>query len=169
MIQTKDFLLLIMVTFMSIVFILPEDSILRGLDRIYIFAGLMIVVSIALSYYPKFVVVAAVMIVAIGANLPQEIASLLRVDINIFMITLVLILILAVAKQFVSLPTGLDKPQGFPEGRGSVAPNPNIVELNLPEDNGQDLNAAEDNAAEPNTSGNNNPEPGPDLKNAASG
>jgi len=130
--QTKDILLLLIVTFMSIAFILPEDSILRGLDRTYMFAGLLIIVAIALTHYSKIVVVAAVLIVAMGANLPQDIASILNLDVRIFMITLIVVLLVAMTKQFFRLPTGLDKPQGFPAGRGSVAPNPNVVELNLP-------------------------------------
>ena len=159
MTQTKDFLLLLIVIFMSIAFILPEDSILRGLDRTYMLAGLIIVVGIALAHYSKLVAVAAVLIVAMGANLPQDIASILNLDVRIFMITLIVVLLVAMTKQFFRLPTGLDKPQGFPAGRGSVAPNPNIVELNLPESDGQEMNAAE----------NNDPEPDPALKNAAPG
>jgi len=141
MTQTKDFLLLLIVIFMSIAFILPEDSIVRGLDRSYMFAGLLIVVGIALAHYSKLVVVAAVLIVAMGANLPQEIARILNLDVRIFMITLIVVLLVAMAKQVFRLPTGLDKPQGFPEGRGSVAPNPNIVELNAAENNDPEPNA----------------------------
>jgi hypothetical protein len=131
--QSKDLLLLAIVTFMTVVFILPEDSIVRGLDRSYIFTGLLVIVAIAVSHYSKLVVVASVLIVAIGANLPQDIAQTLSIDVRILMIALIVILLVVMANQIFKLPTGLDKPQGFPAAKGSVAPNPNIVELNLPE------------------------------------
>jgi hypothetical protein len=130
--QAKDFLLLAIVTFMTVAFILPEDSFLRGLDRSYILTGLMVIVIIALSHYSKLVVVASVLIVAIGANLPQDIALTLNLDVRILMIALIAILLVAMANLIIKLPTGLDKPQGFPARKGSGVPNPNIVELNLP-------------------------------------
>jgi hypothetical protein len=130
--QAKDFLLLAIVTFMTVAFILPEDSIVRGLDRSYILTGLLVIVIIALSHYSKLVVVASVLIVAIGANLPQDIAHTLNLDVRILMIALIVILLLVMANLIFKLPTGLDKPQGFPAGKGSGVPNPNIVELNLP-------------------------------------
>ena len=131
--QAKDFLLLAIVTFMTIAFILPEDSILRGLDRSYIFTGLLVIVIIALSHYSKLVVVASVLIVAIGANLPREVAQTLNLDVRILMIALIAILLVVMANQIFKLPTGLDKPQGFPAGKGSETPNQGIVELNSPE------------------------------------
>ena len=144
MIRTKDFLLLLIVTFMSVVFLQPDSSIMLGLDRTYLFAGLLIVVTIALAHYSKLVLVTAVLIVAIGANLPQEIAGALNVDVRYFMLGLIIVLLVAVANRMIKLPTGLDKPQGFPADKGSVTPNPNLVELNLPENNDPEMNAPED-------------------------
>ena len=130
MAQSKDFLLLAIVTFMTVAFILPEDSIVRGLDRSYILTGLLVIVTIALSHYSKFVVFASVLVVAIGANLPREIAQTLNLDVRILMVALIAILLVVMANQIFKLPTGLDKPQGIPSGRGSVATNIKIVELN---------------------------------------
>jgi hypothetical protein len=159
MAQTKDLPLLLMVTFISIVFILPEDSILRGLDRTYMFTALVIITMIALTHYSKLVVVAAVLIVSIGANLPQDIARILNLDTRILMIALVAIVLVALANQIFKLPTGLDKAQGFPAGNGSVNPNPNIVELN----------SGGNHDPESRTPGNSDPVLGPDLKDTVSG
>ncbi len=145
MIRTKDILLLLIVTFMSVVFLQPDSSIMLGLDRTFLFAGLLIVVTVALAHYSKLVLVTAVLIVAIGANLPQEIAGALNVDARYFMIGLVVVLLVAVGNRVFKLPTGLDKPQGFPADQGSVTPTPNMVELNLPENNDAEMNAPEDN------------------------
>ena len=144
MIQSKDFLLLVIVTFMTVAFILPEDSIMRGLDRGYMLAGLLVVATIALAHHSKVAIVAAVLIATMGANLPEEIANILNVDARIFMITLIAVVLVAMANQFFKLlPTGLDKPQGIPAGKGFVNPNPNIVELNVPENDEQELNTPE--------------------------
>ncbi len=145
MIRSKDILLLLIVTFMSVIFLQPDSALVLGFDRSYLFAGLLIVLIIALTHYSKLVLVTAVLIAAIGANLPQEIAGALNVDARYFMIGLVAVLLVAVANRVIKLPTGLDKPQGFPAGQGSVTPNPNLVELNLPENNDPELNAPEDN------------------------
>ncbi len=141
MIRTKDILLsldillLLLVTFMSVVFLQPDGSLVLGLDRTYLLAGLLILVTIALAQYPKLVLVAAVLIIAIGANLPQEFARALNVDTRYFISCLIAIVLVVVANRIIKLPTGLDRRQGLPAEPSSVAPNPNLVELNLPENN----------------------------------
>ena len=157
------------VSFISMVFILPEGSIFRELDRSYMIIGLLIILSIALTYYSRVVVVAAVLIVAIGANLPQDIARILNIDTRILMIALIAVVLVVMANQIFKLPTGLNKAQGFPAGRGSVNPNPNIVELNLPENDGQELNSGENNDSESRTPGNSDPVLDPGLKDTVSG
>jgi len=72
----------------------------------------MIVVATALIRYARFVLVAAVFILAIGANLPQDIAQILNVDSRILTGSLIAILVLSLLNQFFKLPTGLDKSQG---------------------------------------------------------
>lgn len=125
--NSKDILLLLIVTFITMTFILPEGSILRGLDRSYMLIGLLIIVTIALSHYSKIVVFSAVTIVAIGANLPQDIAGLLNIDVRVLMVALITLALVAIANQVFRLPTGLDKAQGFPTGKASST---TIVELN---------------------------------------
>jgi len=104
-----DILLLLLVTFMSVVFLQPDGSLMLGLDRTYLLAGLLIVVTIALAQYPKLVLVAAVLIVAVGANLPQEFAQALNVDTRYFISVLIAIVLVAVANRIIKLPTGLDR------------------------------------------------------------
>ncbi len=145
MIRTKDILLLLIVTFMSVVFLQPDSSLVLGLDRGYLFVALLVVVTIALAHYSKLVLVTAVLISAIGANLPSEFAQALNVDARYFLAGLITILLVAVANRIINLPTGLDKPQGFPAEPSSVAPIRNMVELNLPESNEPELNAPENN------------------------
>jgi hypothetical protein len=74
-----------------------------------------------------------VSILAIGANLPDETARVLSVDPRILMGTLVAMLLVLVANRVVRLPTGLDKPQGFPDKRNSVVRNLEITEPDLTE------------------------------------
>ncbi len=125
--NSKDILLLLIVTFISMAFILPEDSIFRGLDRSYMLIGLLFIVTIALSHYSKIVVFSSVTIVAIGANLPQDIASLLNIDVRVLMVALITLVLVTIANQVFRLPKGLDKAQGFPTGKVSST---TIVELN---------------------------------------
>ncbi len=169
MIRLKDYLLLFIVTFMSVAFILPESSIFRGLDRTYLVAGLLVVLTIALTHYSKLVLVMAVLILSIGANLPHEIARILNVDARIFMVALIAVVLVAVGNRIMKLPTGFDKPQGFPGSKGSVAPNPNIVELNLPEINSPDLSAVENDDPESIPTENNEPVNEPALKKVVPG
>lgn len=101
---------------------LPQDfSLLSGVDRKYLLAGLLIVVTIALVRYSKFALVAAVFILAVGANLPHDIAEILNVDSRILMGSLIAIVLLSLANRIMKLPTGLDKPQGFISEHGSIA------------------------------------------------
>ena len=115
-IQTKDLLLLLVVTIMSVAANLLHDfSLLSGINRNFLLVGLMFVVAIALVRYTRFVLVATMFILAVGANLPHDIAQILNVDSRILMGSLIAILVMSLLNQFVKLPTGLDKPQGFPD------------------------------------------------------
>ncbi len=131
MMHFKDYLLLLIVTFMSVVVVLPAASIMSGVNRNYLVVGLLIVVSIALVHYSKFVLVSAVIIVAIGANLPPEIAETFNIDARILVGSLIAVLLVPVINLIFKLPTGLDKPQGIPARHSSAAPNPEIEESNL--------------------------------------
>jgi hypothetical protein len=134
MIHTKDFLLLLIVIFITVVVIQPDDSVLNGIDKNYLLTALAIVVTIALTHYSKFVVATMVSILAIGANLPHEIARILNIDARILLGSLVVVLLVAVANRIIKLPTGLDKLQGISAAHRSVARNPDIPELNSKND-----------------------------------
>jgi len=87
-----------------------------------------------LTHYSKFVVATAVSILAIGANLPHEIARILNIDARILLGSLIVVLLVTVANRIIKLPTGLDKPQGIAAAHGSVTRNPDIPELNSKND-----------------------------------
>ena len=106
---------------MSVAANLPHDfSLLSGINRNFLLVGLTLVVAIALVRYTKFVLVAVVSILAVGANLPHDIAQILNVDPRILMGSLIAMLVLTLLNQFINLPTGLDKPQGFPDEHDSA-------------------------------------------------
>jgi hypothetical protein len=94
-------------------------TLLSVIDRNYLLVGLMIVVATALIRYARFVLVIAISILAIGANLPHDIAQILNVDSRILTGSLIAILVLSLLNQFFKLPTGLDKSQGFPDEHDS--------------------------------------------------
>ena len=100
--------------------LLHDFSLLSGINRNFLLVGLMFVVAIALVRYTRFVLVAAMFILAVGANLPHDIAQILNVDSRILMGSLITILVLSLLNQFISLPTGLDKPQEFPDQHDSA-------------------------------------------------
>ena len=118
----KDYLLLGIVTLMSVAANLPEELIgLSGLDRKLLIFGLLFVVSIALVRYSKFAMVLAIVILAVGANLPNELAIALNVEPRILMATLAAIVVFSLANRLLQLPSGLDRPQGFKHAEGSQA------------------------------------------------
>ena len=74
--MNKDYLLLGMVTAMSLAANLPQEIIgMSGLDRRLLVIGLLIVLAIALVRYSKVAMVLSVVILAFGANLPQTLAA----------------------------------------------------------------------------------------------
>lgn len=115
-------MLVLIVTIMSVSANLPDAIVASsGIDRKYLLAGLLVVVTIALVRYAKLVLVLAVIILAVGANLPQEVALALNVEPRLLMIALAAIIILSLANRVMKLPSGLDKPQEIVVDHGSVA------------------------------------------------
>ena len=120
--MNKDYVLLAIVSFMSICANLPDTLVgLSGVDRKLLVAGLLLVVTIALVRYSKFVLVLAVAILALGANLPQEIAGTLNIEPRVLLITLAAIVLFSLANRILKLPSGLDKKQGIVSEEGSRA------------------------------------------------
>jgi hypothetical protein len=116
--MNKDYLLLAAVSFMSLGANLPG---LSGVDRKILVVGLLLVVTITLVRYSKFALVLAVGILAIGANLPQEIAGVLNVEPQILLLTLAVIVLFSLANRLLKLPSGLDQNQGGSSAEGSKA------------------------------------------------
>jgi hypothetical protein len=120
--MNKDYMLLAVVTVMSIGANLPDKFIgLSGVDRKILVGGLLLVVTIALVRYSKLALVLAVVILAIGANLPYEIAGALSVEPRILMLTLAAIVLFSLANRLLKLPSGLDRQQGFTSDEGAQA------------------------------------------------
>lgn len=116
--MNKDYLLLAVVSLMSLAANMPG---LSGVDRKILVVGLLLVVTIALVRYSKFVLVLAVGILAVGANLPQELAAVLNIEPQILLLTLAVIVLFSLANRLLKLPSGLDKNQGFSGSEGSQA------------------------------------------------
>ena len=120
--MNKDLVLLGIVTLMSVIANLPAHLLgLNGFDRKLLVFGLLFVVCIALIRYSKFALVLAIAILALGANLPNELALALNVEPRIMMITLGAVVLFSLANRLLGLPTGLDKKQGFNHNEGSQA------------------------------------------------
>jgi ankyrin repeat protein len=118
----RDYLLLGIVTLMSLAANLPQELIgLTGIDRRMLVLGLVLVVAIALVRYSKLVMIFCVVILAFGANLPQELAAKYNIEPGILMAALIAIIVLALANHYLKLPTGLDKRQGFVDYEGTQA------------------------------------------------
>ena len=120
--MNKDYLLLGIVTLMSVGANLPRDLVgLSGVDRKLLLVGLLIVVSIALIKYSKFTLVLAVVILAVGANLPQEIAGALNVEPKVLLITLAVIIVFSFCNRLLKLPSGLEQQKVFAGNEGLQA------------------------------------------------
>jgi ankyrin repeat protein len=145
--MNKDYLLLAIVTIMSLAANLPKDLIgLAGIDRRLLVIGLLLVVTIALVRYSKLVMILSVAIMAFGANLPQELADKYNIDPGILIVALLAIVLLSLANHFLKLPTGLDKPQGFVDYEGTQAllravMNGRLQEVKQLAETGLDLNS----------------------------
>lgn len=110
----KDYLLLGIVSLMSVAANLPENFIgSTGVDRRLLVIGLLLVVTIALVRYSRLVLILAIVILALGANLPQELASNLNIEPMVLMLTLAMIILFSFANRLLKLPSGLDRKQGF--------------------------------------------------------
>jgi hypothetical protein len=112
--MNKDYLLLAIVTVMSLAANLPQDIVgMSGLDSRLLVVGLMIVLALALVRYAKVAMVLSVVILAFGANLPEALSTAMKIEPGYFMGALIIIVLLSVANRYLKLPSGIDKPQGF--------------------------------------------------------
>lgn len=112
--MNKDYLLLGIVTIMSLAANLPQQFMgLNSLDSRLLVFSLLFVVAISLVRYSKVALVLSVAILALGANLPRTLATEMNIEPGYFMGGLVMIVLFSLANRYLKLPTGLDKRQGF--------------------------------------------------------
>ena len=142
----KDYLLLGIVTIMSLAANLPQEIIgLSGVDRRLLVLGLLLVVTIALVRYTKLVMILCVAVLAFGANLPQELAARFNVESSILIAALIAIVLFSLANHYLKLPTGLNRRQGFVDYEGTQAllravMNGRLQEVSQLVETGLDLN-----------------------------
>lgn len=131
--MNKDFLLLCIVTAMSVAANLPETLLsLNGLDRKILVFGLLFVICIALIRYSKFVLVLAIAILALGANLPSELAATLNIEPRIMTLTLAIVVLFSLANRILRLPTGLDNTSRSKFDEGSKALVRAVIQGRIP-------------------------------------
>ncbi len=91
------------------------------LDRRYFLGGLIAVVGVALVRYLKFTLLLVSVILAIGANLPEDVAREFSVDPQIMLLGLVAMIVISLSNRFFKLPTGLDKSARSKSVHGAAA------------------------------------------------
>ena len=109
-INYRELAMLLFVSFMSFIANLP-DNVLRTdlIDRKLVLATLIAVVVIALFRYLQILMLIVICILAVGANLPADMAASLGISQLALMVSLGAIIALTLINRFVRvLPTGVD-------------------------------------------------------------
>ena len=109
----REIAMLLFVSFMSFIANLP-DNLLRTdlIDRKLVLATLIAVVVIALFRYLQVLMLGVICILAIGANLPADMAASLGISRLALMVSLGVIISITLINRFVGvLPTGMDSPE----------------------------------------------------------
>jgi len=105
---TKDFVLVGLVSIMSIGANLPESFMaVSGINQTYLLMGLAAVVAVSMVRYLKFTLVLVIAIMAVGANLPGELAAEVGVDPQIMMFALIGMVATSFANFIIKLPKGV--------------------------------------------------------------
>lgn len=105
---TKDLVLVVLVTLMSIAANAPDDwAAMLGIERKYLLIGLIAVVVVSLVRYLKFTLILVIGILAAGANLPEEIAGELGVDPQIMLFALIAMVVTSFVNFILKLPKGV--------------------------------------------------------------
>ena len=105
---TKDFVLVGIVTVMSIGANLPESFMAQvGINQTYLLIGLAAVVAVSLVRYLKFTLVLMIAIMAIGANLPTELAREVGIDPQIMLFALLAMVATSLVNFIFKLPKGV--------------------------------------------------------------
>ena len=105
---TKDILLVMLVTLMSVGANLPEETTAGlGIQRHYLLIGLIGVVAVSLVRYLKFTLILVIAILSIGANLPTDIADEIGVDPYVMLLALLAMVATSLANFILKLPKGV--------------------------------------------------------------
>jgi len=112
--KTSEIAMLLMVSLMSFGANIPESLVPGFLDRRLLLLTLTVSVVIALFRYLRFMVFMAIAILAIGANLPGELAHQLNVEPTVMLVALGFVVIFSLMNYVVKiLPTGLERKTGI--------------------------------------------------------
>lgn len=105
----RDWILVGVVGVLVVINNLPEQWTESLIDRRFLLGALIGFVAIALIRYLKFALLLAMALLAIGANLPSEIAKEFGVDPQIALLGVVVMVVISLSNKILKLPTGLDK------------------------------------------------------------
>lgn len=108
--RLNDALIVSLVILMSIAANLPEDMAFN-FDKKYLMFGLFGIVAVSLIKYLKFTLVLVIFVLALGANLPDQLAGELGVHRGVLMFALGAMVFVSFANHMFKLPKGLSKDQ----------------------------------------------------------
>lgn len=110
---SRDWILVSIIALMALGVNLPNTYIdYLNIDQRYFLAGLIGVVGVALVRYLKLSLLLAVVFLAIGANVPANIAQEFGIDPQILLLVLIVMVVISLGNRVFKLPvgTGTDKP-----------------------------------------------------------
>lgn len=108
----RDVAMLLLVSLMSFVANLPQNSLGELIDRRVVLATLIGVVVVAMFRYLQVFLLLVIGILAIGANLPQEMAASLGISQMALIVSLAVIIALTLINRTTKfLPTGIEAPE----------------------------------------------------------
>ena len=110
-IKLSEIAILLMVSLMSFAANLPDSFLGNLVDRKALLATLTVFVFVAMFHYLRALLIVSISILAIGANLPAELASALGISQQALIISLGFLVIISLLNYaFKLLPAGLEKP-----------------------------------------------------------
>ncbi len=107
-IKSSEVLILLAAAVMSLLANLPESITGSIIDKRFLLIGLGGMIVVAMFRYLQIFLLLVITILAIGANLPQELASGLGISQSVLLVSLVALIAIALLNRFVKfLPTGM--------------------------------------------------------------
>lgn len=108
--RLNDAMIVSLVVLMSIAANLPDDMAFN-FDKKYLLFGLIGIVGVSLIRYLKFTLILVIFVLALGANLPDQMAAELGIHRGIMMFALGAMVFVSFANHMFKLPQGLSKDQ----------------------------------------------------------